>query len=228
MNKRIFSAIISLIAALMFTTAAVAQEKATTPAPTQEKAAGAMTAAATAPATAAATAPATAAAKEKATGAMSAATQEKASAAMTAAAKEKAAGAMTAATEAKPASPAPAPTQEKAAAVSAPAKAMKSETFNGVVESVDTAKNNVTVEYHKDRMTFTVNDKTKLFEGGKALKLSEVNKGLWASVEYQKEGNQSLAQSIHVGPVKQSMKTASSKGTTESKMMPSSKTTENK
>jgi hypothetical protein len=187
MNKRIFSAIIGLIAALMFTTAAVAQEKATMPAPTQEKAGATVTAA-----------------------------------------KEKAAGAMTAATEAKPASPTTAPTQEKAAAVSAPAKAMKSETFNGVVESVDTAKNNVTVEYHKDRMTFTVNDNTKVFEGGKALKLSEVNKGLWASVVYQKEGNQSLAQSIHVGPVKQPMKTASSKGTTESKMMPSSKTTENK
>jgi hypothetical protein len=212
MNKRIFSAIIGLIAALMFTTAAVAQEKATMPAaPTQEKAAAAMTAATEAKAAATMTT-----AKEKAAGAMTSAAQEKAS------------GAMTAATEAKPASPTPAPTQEKAAAVSAPAKAMKSETFNGVVEGVDTAKNNVTVEYHKDRMTFNVNDKTKLFEGGKALKLSEVNKGLWASVVYQKTGNELLAQSIHVGPVKQPMKTASSKGMAESKTMPSSKTTENK
>jgi hypothetical protein len=200
MNKRIFAGIIGLIAALMFTTAVAAQEKVTTPAPTQEKAAATMTAV----------------------------TQEKATGAMTSAAKEKASGAMSAATSAKPASPTPAPTQEKAAAVSAPSKAMKSETFNGVVESVDTAKNVVAVEYHKDRMTFTVNDKTKLNEGERALKLAEVNKGLWASVEYQKEGNQMLAQSIHVGPVKQSMKTASSKGTTESKMMPSSKTTENK
>jgi hypothetical protein len=188
MNKRIFSAIIGLIAALMFTTAAVAQEKATMPAPTQEKAAAAMTAA----------------------------TQEKAS------------GAMTAATESKPASPTPAPTQEKAAAMSAPAKAMKSERFYGVVESVNTAENHVVVQYHKDRMAFSVNDKTKLFENGKALKLSEVNKGLWASVEYQKTGNELLAQSIHVGPVKQPMKTASAKGTMGSKMMPSSKTTENK
>jgi hypothetical protein len=211
MNKRIFSAIIGLIAALMFTTGAVAQEKATMPAPTQEKAAGAVTAAT----------------QGKASATMTAATEAKAGAAVTAA-KEKAAGAMTAATEAKPASPTPAPTQEKAAAVSAPAKVMKSETFSGVVESVDSAKNNVTVQYHKDRMTFNVNGNTKLYEGAKALKLAEVNKGLWASVEYQKTGNELNAQSIHVGPVKQPMKTASSKGTTESKMMPSGKTTENK
>ena len=177
MNKRIFSAIMGLIAALMFTTAAVAQEKATTPAPTQEKAAGAVTAA----------------------------------------------------TEAKPASPTPAPTQEKAAAtMPAPTKVMKSETFNGVVESVNTAENSVVVEYHKDRMTFAVNDQTKIFEGGKALKLSEVNQGLWASVVYHKEGNQLLAQSIHTDPTKQPMKTASAKGMTESKMMSSSKTTGNK
>jgi hypothetical protein len=153
MNKRIFSAIMGLIAALMFTTAAVAQEKATTPAPTQEK---------------------------------------------------------------------------TAATMPAPTKVMKSETFNGVVESVNTAENSVVVEYHKDRMTFAVNDQTKIFEGGKALKLSEVNQGLWASVVYHKEGNQLLAQSIHTGPTKQPMKTASAKGMTESKMMSSSKTTGNK
>jgi hypothetical protein len=177
MNKRFFSAIIGLIAALMFTTAAAAQGKATTPAPAQQKASAAMTAA----------------------------TQEKAAVTT------------------------PAPTQEMAAAaMTAPTKAMKSETFNGVVEGVDTAKNSVAVEYHKDRMTFTVNDKTKLYEGGKTLKLAEVNKGLWASVEYQRQGNELVAQSIHVGPAKQPMKTASAKGMTESKMTSSSKATGNK
>jgi hypothetical protein len=60
------------------------------------------------------------------------------------------------------------------------------------------------------------------------LKLSELNKGLWASAEYQKEGNQLFAQSIHVSLVKQAKNTASSKGMTEKKMMTPEKTTENK
>ena len=102
------------------------------------------------------------------------------------------------------------------------------EKFNGVVENVDMAKKDVVVQYHKDKMSFSVGDKTKLFEGGKELKLSDLNKGLWASVEYQKEGNQLLAKSIHVNPVKHAKNTASSKRMTEKKMMPSEKTTENK
>jgi Cu/Ag efflux protein CusF len=80
--------------------------------------------------------------------------------------------------------------QEKAAtAKPAPAQAMKLEKFHGVVENVDMAKKDVAVQYHKDRMSFSVGDKTQLFEGRKELKFSDLNKGLWASVQYQKEGN---------------------------------------
>jgi hypothetical protein len=119
--------------------------------------------------------------------------------------------------------------QEKAAtATAAPAQAMKIEKFHGVVENVDMAKNDVVVQYHKDKMSFSVGDKTKLFEGKKELKLSDLNKGLWASVEYQKEGNQMLAQSIYVSPVKQAKNTSSSKAMTEKKMMTPKKTTEKK
>jgi Cu/Ag efflux protein CusF len=119
--------------------------------------------------------------------------------------------------------------QEKTAKpMAAPALAMKLEKFNGVVENVDMAKKDVVVQYHKDRMNFSVGDKTKLFEGKKELKLSDLNKGLWASVEFQKEVNQLLAQSIHVSPVKHAKNTASSKGMTGKKMMPSEKTAENK
>lgn len=122
-----------------------------------------------------------------------------------------------------------APAQDKAATTTAaPALTMRLEKFNGVVENVDMAKKDVVVQYHKDRMSFSVGDKTKLFEGKKELKLSDLNKGLWASVEFQKEGNQLLAQSIHVSPVKHAKNTASSKGMTEKKMMPSEKTAQNK
>jgi hypothetical protein len=129
----------------------------------------------------------------------------------------------------KAATTAAAPAQKKpAAAMAAPSMAMKLEKFHGVVRSVDMAKNGVVVQYHKDKMSFSVGDKTKLFEGKKELKFSDLNKGLWASVEYQKEGNQMLAQVIHVSPVKRVKNTASSKGMTEKKMMTSKKTAENK
>jgi hypothetical protein len=127
------------------------------------------------------------------------------------------------------ASTAAAPAHEKAATtMAAPAQAMKLEKFHGVVRNVDTAKNDVVVQYHKDKMSFSVGDKTKLFEGKKELKFSDLNKGLWASVEYQKEGNQLLAQSIYVSPVKMAKNIASSKGMTEKKMMTSKKAAENK
>jgi hypothetical protein len=109
-----------------------------------------------------------------------------------------------------------------AAAMTTPAQGMKAEMFSGVVKNVDTAKKDVVVQYHKDKMTFSVGDKTKLYEGSKALKFSDLNKGLWASVAYEKEGNQLVAQTIHVSPVKQP------KGMTEKKMMTPEKAANNK
>jgi Cu/Ag efflux protein CusF len=119
--------------------------------------------------------------------------------------------------------------QEKAAtAMAVPAQKMKLEKFHGVVENVDMAKQDIAVQYHKDKMSFSLGDKTKLFEGRKELKLSDLNKGLWASVEYQKEGNQLLAQSIHVSPVKKATNMASVKTMTDKKMMAPGKSTESK
>jgi hypothetical protein len=122
-----------------------------------------------------------------------------------------------------------APAQKKpVTAMAAPMGTMKLEKFNGVVKNVDMAKKDVVVQYRKDKMSFSVSDNTKLFEGRKELKLSDLNKGFWASVKYQKEGNQMLAQSIQVSPVKQAKNMASSKGMTEKKMMTSKKAAENK
>jgi hypothetical protein len=145
-------------------------------------------------------------------------------------AQEQAATATSAPAQEKAATSMAAPTQEKTATPMAagPAQVRKLEKFNGVVENVDMSKKDVVVQYHKDRMSFSVGDKTKFFEGKKELKFSDLNKGLWASVEYQKEGNQKLAQVIHVSPAKQAKNKASSEGMTEKKMMTPEKTTENK
>ena len=115
-----------------------------------------------------------------------------------------------------------------APAAAAPAQAMKIEKFNGVIENVDMAKKDVVVEYHKDKMSFSVGDKTKVFEGKKELKLSDLTKGLWASVEYNKEGNQCLAQTIHVSPSKKAAPMASSGMSSEKHMMSTEKAPETK
>jgi hypothetical protein len=88
--------------------------------------------------------------------------------------------------------------QEKASTAAA-VPGQKMELFNGVIESVDMSKKDVVVEFEKDKMSFSLNDQTKVFdEGTKVLKLSDLKKGEWASVEYIKEGSQLIAQSIHV------------------------------
>jgi hypothetical protein len=154
--------------------------------------------------------------------------QEKAATATAAPAQQKPAATMAAPAQMKPAAAMAAPAQQKPAAAMAAPMETKLEKFNGVVTNVDMAKKDFVVQYHKNKMSFSVGDNTKLFEGRKELKLSDLNKGLWASVEYQKEGNQTLAQSIHVSPVRMAKNTVSSEGMTEKKMMTSEKTTEKK
>ena len=100
-----------------------------------------------------------------------------------------------------------------------PSPMMKLENFNGVIENVNVANKDFIVQYHKDKMNFTVNDTTKIFEGSKACSFSDLNKGMWASVEYTQEGNQMLAQVVNVSTAQQP------KHMTSSGMMPESKTT---
>jgi hypothetical protein len=122
--------------------------------------------------------------------------------------------------------------EKSTAAMSAPPVAvehMKLESFNGVIENVNPANKDVLVEYHKDKMTFVVGDHTKIFEGKKELNLSALNKGQWASVKYSKNGDQLVAESIHVSPVKESKNmTSSAKMMTGTQMMTPTKTTEKK
>ena len=90
------------------------------------------------------------------------------------------------------------------------------------------AKKDVVVQYHKDKMSFSVGDKTTFFEGKKELKLADLKTGLWASVEYTKEGNQMFAQSIHVSPSRKAEPMASAEKTTAKQMMPTEKAPETK
>jgi Cu/Ag efflux protein CusF len=100
----------------------------------------------------------------------------------------------------------------------------KLEKFSGVVEKVDEASKDVLVQFHKEKMIFSLGDHTKIVEGKKELPLSDLKKGMWASVEYKKEGNILLADSIHVSMSKMPAKkeNPSEKGT------PSEKTLEKK
>jgi hypothetical protein len=114
--------------------------------------------------------------------------------------------------------------QEKASTAAAvPAQNMKMELFNGVIDSVNMSKKDMVIEFQKDKMSFSLNNKTKVFdEGTKVLKLSDLKKGQWASVEYTKEGSQRIAQSIHVSPAKKGEHMTSS-GMTTKKMMSAEK-----
>ena len=110
--------------------------------------------------------------------------------------------------------------QEKASTAAAvPAQTPKVERFNGVVESVDMAKKDMVVTFQKDKMGFSLSDHTKVFDTGKKeLKLSNLKKGEWASVEYNNEGSQRIAQIIHVSPFNHSER-ASSAGNRSNKRM---------
>ena len=93
---------------------------------------------------------------------------------------------------------------EKATTATA-APAQKMELFNGAIEKVDMSKKDMVVEFQKDKMSFSFNEKTKVFDQGtKVMKLSDLKKGEWASVEYNKEGNQRIAQIIHLSHFRES------------------------
>ena len=74
----------------------------------------------------------------------------------------------------------------------------KLEKFSGVIEKVDEATKDVLVQFHTEKMTFSVGDHGKIMEGKKELAFSDLKKGMWASVEYKKEGNKLMAESISV------------------------------
>jgi hypothetical protein len=74
----------------------------------------------------------------------------------------------------------------------------KVEKFNGVIVKVDEATKDALLQFHKQKMTFSFGDQTKIAQGNKALTFNDLKKGQWASVEYRKEGNKLIAETVHV------------------------------
>ncbi len=89
--------------------------------------------------------------------------------------------------------------QEKPAPAQTPAtQETKLEKFSGVIEKVDEASKDVLVQFHKDKMTFSMDDHTKITEANKEMPLSGLQKGMWASVVYKKEGDRLMAETMSV------------------------------
>jgi hypothetical protein len=82
----------------------------------------------------------------------------------------------------------------------------KLEKFSGVVAKVDETNKDILVQFHKEKMTFALDDHSKIMEGKKELTFSDLKKGMWASLEYKKEGNKMIAESIHVSMPKATAK----------------------
>ncbi len=96
----------------------------------------------------------------------------------------------------------------------------KLEKFSGVVEKVDEATKDVLVQFHKEKMTFSTGEHTKIMEGKKEMPFSDLKKGMWASIEYKKEGEKLMAESMHVSMPKMPAK----KENPSEKATPSEKT----
>ena len=88
--------------------------------------------------------------------------------------------------------------QQKPVPQATTAQETKLEKFSGVVEKVDEATKDVLVQSHKEKMTFSLGDHTKIMEGKKEMPFTDLKKGMWASVEYKKEGNKLMAESMSV------------------------------
>jgi Cu/Ag efflux protein CusF len=89
--------------------------------------------------------------------------------------------------------------QQKPAPVQTPAtQETKLEKFSGVIEKVDEAAKDVLVQFHKEKLTFSMGDHTKITEANKEVPLTGLKKGMWASVEYKKEGDKLMAETVSV------------------------------
>jgi len=113
----------------------------------------------------------------------------------------------------------PAPTQ------TTPAQETKLEKFSGAIEKVDEAGKEVLVQFHKEKMTFSMGERAKIMEGKKELPLTDLKKGMWASVEYRKEGDKLMAQMINVSKPKVEAKKETPAPVEAKKVNPSEKAT---
>jgi hypothetical protein len=107
--------------------------------------------------------------------------------------------------------------QSPAATQPSPAQA-KMEKFNGLIEKVDAVNKEFVAQFHKESITFSVGEHTKFMEATKALPFSHLKEGMWASIEYQKEGNKWIANSVNVSTPKVNAKHLAMARRNEAKM----------
>ena len=88
--------------------------------------------------------------------------------------------------------------QQSSSTPAATAPVSRLERFNGVIVKVDEATRDALVQFHKEKMSFSFNDQTNIAEGSKGLTFNDLKKGLWASIEYRKEGDKLMAETVHV------------------------------
>ena len=88
--------------------------------------------------------------------------------------------------------------QQSSSIPAATAPVPRLERFNGVIVKVDEATRDALVQFHKEKMTFSFGDQTKIAEGSKALTFDDLKKGMWASIGYRKEGGKLMAETVHV------------------------------
>jgi hypothetical protein len=87
--------------------------------------------------------------------------------------------------------------QKLAATQKAPAKE-NWEKVRGVIENVNEATKEITVQTQKEKMAFSVGEKTKISEMTTKLPFSDLKKGMSVTVEYKKAGTKPLAEWIDV------------------------------
>jgi Cu/Ag efflux protein CusF len=91
--------------------------------------------------------------------------------------------------------------EQKAPASAAPI-APKIEKYSGVIDRVDAARKDFAVKAGKEEITFSSTAKTKITEGKKTLAIADLKKGQEVAVEYVKEGNKSVAETVSVSAPK--------------------------
>jgi|OpeIllAssembly_1097287.scaffolds.fasta_scaffold202756_2 hypothetical protein len=78
----------------------------------------------------------------------------------------------------------------------------KLEKIAGTIERVDDAGKILVVKGKKERLTFVVDDKTKIIRGGKDLPFSDLKMEMGVAVDYKLEGDRKIALTIRVAAPK--------------------------
>lgn len=107
--------------------------------------------------------------------------------------------------------------QQSSSTSAATTQVSRLERFNGVIVKVDEATKDALVQFHKEKMTFSFGDQTKIAEGSKALTFNDLKKGLWASIKYRKEGDKLMAEKVRVSMPMVAKKESPSEKATENK-----------